>query len=104
MALSFMMAKKLENNTLRWLQNSLQQFFKVIFDKHEMTKSLVSRGFLFHKTVDPTIIVHPVKTAFSLPALGAVFLLPYFLFSNFLSIVFSSSQARFYVSSSKLFS
>ena len=38
-----------------------------------MKESLIINGFLFHKSVNPAIIVNPIKAPFNLPPLLTVF-------------------------------
>ncbi len=60
-----------------------------------MTESLISRGFLFHKSVNPAIIVNPVKAPFNFPSLVAVPLFFEFLTSDTLFVIRSSCKAGF---------
>jgi hypothetical protein len=51
-----------------------------------MTETFVSRGFLFHKSVNSTVVVQPGKDSFHFPPLIAVSPFPQFNFAKYLEL------------------
>ena len=43
-----------------------------MFDERQMAEALISRCSFFHKSINPAIVVKPIKVSFNLPPLLAV--------------------------------
>ena len=73
-----------------------------MFDERQMAEALISRCSFFHKSINPAIVVKPIKVSFNLPPLLAVPFFLQFRWGDVLPVVPASEQTRFDVSFSKL--
>ena len=67
-----------------------------------MAEALVSSGSFFHESINPAIVVKPIKASFNFPPLPAVPFFLQFRGGDVLPVVLASGQTRFDVSFSKL--
>jgi len=79
---------------MRWFQNSFAKFFKVIFNKHQMAESLISRGFLFHEPVNPAVIIKPAEAPFNFPSLATIPAFADFHFADIFQVIIPPDKNR----------
>ena len=73
-----------------------------MFDERQMAEALISRCSFFHESINPAIVVEPIKASFDFPPLPAVSFFLQFRLADVLPIVLASDQTGLDVSFSKL--